>query len=115
MRGTPAAIGDTRISQNNYHYTKTESGWRLTHNILAEEQLGRPLRSTERAGFKNKDRTDLRLENIYVFETREPSYSVEKKKAYLLSKIEELYAQYLDLTREAPVVCPLCNHEIVSD
>ena len=69
MRGREAKVGATRVSDNGYHYTKTESGWRLTHHILMEEKLGRPLKKRERVYFSDGDRTNLVAENLEVKET----------------------------------------------
>lgn len=71
VRGRESEIGDTRTAPNGYHYTKTEDGWRLTHHILAEEALGRPLRENERVYFRDGDRTNLSKDNVQVRETRD--------------------------------------------
>jgi hypothetical protein len=42
-RGKAAKVGDTRVANNGYHYTKTENGWTLTHWLTAEKVLGRPI------------------------------------------------------------------------
>lgn len=65
-RGAPSPIGTVRVSQNGYHYTKTEDCWRLTHHIIAEEALGRPLHANERATFIDGDKTNLKPGNIRV-------------------------------------------------
>jgi hypothetical protein len=63
-RGVASKIGEERIAQNGYSYTKTETGWRLSHHVVAEENLGRPLRPTERVYFADNDRTNLDPDNI---------------------------------------------------
>jgi hypothetical protein len=78
MRGKASSIGDTRVSLNGYHYTRTETGWQLTHRLVAEEKLGRPLRENERIRFVDNDRTNLDSDNIVVYVTKtkkeEPSW-----------------------------------------
>jgi hypothetical protein len=95
-RGVIAQNGDTRISQNGYHYTRTPQGWALTHKLVAEEHLGRKLRHSERVRFKNRDRMDLRWENLSIIEKKQ-TVSNEKKRAQLRAKIEDLQAQLEEL------------------
>lgn len=66
VRGTISALGQTRTSPNGYHYTKTSKGWRLTHHLMMEQSLGRPLKENERVIFKDKDRTNLEMDNIEI-------------------------------------------------
>lgn len=97
-RGQPAQDGDTRTSQNGYMYVKTPQGkWELAHKIVAEvEVLGRELEPDERVRFKDGDRTNLNADNLLIVKVR-PKVSVEKRKAYLMAKIEELQAQLEEL------------------
>jgi hypothetical protein len=105
MGGKRRKIGDTMVSKNGYHYTKVaDSGpkqWRLTHHIIAEEQiLGRPLRGDERVVFVNKDeRLNLNPSNIKVMERGTSSKA--RRMSQLEARIEELQAE-LRLLRESP-------------
>jgi len=67
MRGRRSQVGDTRVSLNGYHYTRTEDKWELTHRLIAEEKLGRPLAEDERIRFADNDRTNLDPDNIVVY------------------------------------------------
>jgi hypothetical protein len=90
-RGQQAAVGETRVSQNGYHYTKTPQGWRLTHQLVLEHKLGRELAQDERCRFEDGDRTNLSPENLNVYKKR--GQSKGKRRAWLESKIEELQAE----------------------
>ena len=90
-RGKEATIGDTRVSPNGYHYTRTEAGWRLSHHIVAEEMLGRPLNDGERVRFKSKNKLDLSEDNIEV--VLKGKTSLRRRKAQLEARIEELQAE----------------------
>lgn len=96
MRGQASKLGDTRIAPNKYHYTKTETGWRLTHHIVAEKVLGRPLRYNERVAFKDSDRANLEPNNIVV--TQKGVASKEQRKARIRARIAELTAQLEELS-----------------
>lgn len=96
-RGKQASIGDERTSQNGYLYIKTPQGWRLKHQIILEEKLGRPLADNERCCFEDGDRTNLDPENLSVY--IKASQTRGKRKAWLEAKIEELQAE-LDLLSE---------------
>jgi|SRR5215831_10146877 len=98
-RGRKAEVGDTNIAQNGYHYTRTAEGWVLTHRLIAEEKLGRPLLENERIKFKDKDRTNLNPDNIIVFTGKEASKS--RQIARLNARIEELTAQRDALLEES--------------
>lgn len=99
-RGQAAVIGDERWSPNGYHYTKTKSGWQLTHRMLMEEKLGRPLLPTERVVFKNSNRRDVRIENLVLTEVKTDLKKMRQKLATIQDKIRELQAQEQD-TKEA--------------
>lgn len=91
-RGTTSEEGATNVSANGYHYTKQNGKFRLTHHILAEQMLGRPLNNeTELARFKNGDRTDLRPENIEVIPKNK--VSIRKRLAVVESRLQELEAE----------------------
>lgn len=90
-RGQTSAIGDQTVSKNGYHYTRTETGWRLTHHLIAEKNLGRGLRENERVSFRNGNRRDLHPDNILV--TEKGKASVRARMARLTAKIEELQAE----------------------
>lgn len=99
MRGKRANVGDTRVSPNGYHYTRTAKEWRLTHHIIAEEQLiRRPLREDERVEFVGKNKLDLTPENIRV--VSKGRASLRRRKAALEERIRELKAELEALNAE---------------
>ena len=69
-RGQAVEIGATRIAKNGYHYTKVEDEkgkphWKLTHWIVAEQMLGRPLRPDDKVTFIGS-KSDLSPSNIKI-------------------------------------------------
>lgn len=94
-RGKPSKVGDTRISRNGYHYTRTETGWELTHRLVIERKLGRRLSPEERVRFVNGDRADRSSDNLEVYRIKERSK--EQRRARIESRIEELQAQLEEL------------------
>lgn len=96
-RGNASPVGATRVSANGYHYTKTEDGWRLTHHLLAEEKLGRPLEDNERVYFVDKDRTNLSKDNVEVKETVDQT---EKRIADLRARIRRDQDELNELLRK---------------
>lgn len=97
-RGRAAQPGDTNVSANGYHYTRTDVAWRLTHHLVAEEKLGRALRSDERVTFADGDRTNLHRDNIVV--RAKGSTSTKTKRARIEARIAELQAQLEELDDE---------------
>lgn len=99
-RGKAAEVGATRVSQNGYHYTKTEKdGWRLTHHLTAEKMLGRPLRDDEMVKIQNKKEPyDNGGGNIEVIIKR--TSSLRKRKAVLEAKIAEAQGELESINRE---------------
>lgn len=97
-RGKNAKVGDTRVAANGYHYTKTETAWRLTHHIVAEKALRRPLEQGERVTFIDNDRTNLKASNIKV--TKMGGGSLERREAQLEARIEELQAELHDVREQ---------------
>lgn len=89
-RGKPSNVGDINISANGYSYTRTETGWRLTHHIIAEEKLGRTIESDETVRFVDGDRNNLSPDNIIV----------TKRKTSLRGKIARIDAQIMELQAE---------------
>lgn len=97
-RGKAAGVGDTRTAKNGYHYTKTESGWRLTHHLTAEKMLGRPLKDNEIVQFKGSKLNYDDPDNIRIIVKR--TSSLRKRKAQLEAKIEELQAELDQVNKE---------------
>lgn len=89
-----AAVGATNVAQNGYHYTKTKDGWRLTHHLIAEKQLGRPLRKGERVYFIDNDRANLDPDNI---EVRSQKVTKEDKILLIKEKIARLQDELAEL------------------
>lgn len=95
-KGLAADIGATRISQNGYHYTKTPTGWILTHRLVIEKQLGRLLHPDERIRFLDGDRTNISVDNLEVRIVKQTK-SKEALKAQIQSKIDDLQARLEEL------------------
>lgn len=97
-RGKKSKVGDTRVAPNGYHYTRTTTGWELTHRLVAEKELGRALTPEERVRFIDGDRSNRDPDNLEVYEIKQASK--EKKKARIEARIEELQAQLQELELE---------------
>jgi hypothetical protein len=95
-RGQSSKVGDTRVSPNGYHYTRTDKEWRLTHHLLAEKKLGRLLNKDERVIFVDGKRSNLSPDNLKVIV--KGSGSVARQRARLTARINELTAQLNELT-----------------
>lgn len=96
-RGKAASPGDTNVAKNGYHYTRTEERWVLTHHLLAEQNLGRPLRPDEQAYFLDGDRRNLVAENVG---TRPKRTNGSRRKGQLYARIEQLMAEFIELDPE---------------
>jgi hypothetical protein len=95
MRGEVSAIGDKRITQNRYHQTRTEEGWRYDHHLIAEQALGRPLLKDERVKFIDGDKNNLKPSNLLV--TPKKKGSKNARRAMLEAKIAELQLELDEL------------------
>lgn len=95
-RGQRAEVGATRVAPNGYHYTKVEIGWRLTHHIVAEQVLGRPIKTDEElVRFIDGKRHNLAPNNIEVVPRK--TGSLRRRKAVIEARIEELQAELAEL------------------
>jgi hypothetical protein len=86
-----------RIAPNGYSYTKTEEGQKLTHHIVAEAKLGRPLHTNERAIFVDRDRTNLDPKNIHV--VKKGSKSIRARMTVIEERMRELKYEYEQLAK----------------
>lgn len=96
-RGNPAKVGDTNISDNGYHYTRTAEGWRLTHHIIAEAKYNRKIDKDVTVRFVDGDRRNLNQDNIII----KPIVVKDTRKKILQRRIRELKAE-LDLLEMEP-------------
>lgn len=92
-----APDGATRVAKNGYQYTKANGKWELSHRLLAEKILGRPLRKGERVIFIDGDRTNIIEENIQIQATESTK---ENRIAYLRHKIRTFQQELEDLLGE---------------
>lgn len=102
-RGQNADVGAKRISQNGYEYVKVQDagegkpGWKLTHHVIAERKLGRPIRTDERVTFKDGKRSNLNPDNIVVVEKGKGSQ--RRRLAQIEARIQELQAERDEIIR----------------
>jgi hypothetical protein len=96
-RGRNAHEGDTMISQNGYHYTRTATKWRLTHHLVAEKKLGRPIAPDEQVYFVDKNRKNFDPANI---EVRIKYTRPTKREGQLWARIVPLVDEYIELKGE---------------
>lgn len=88
-RGKASKDGTTNVSANGYHYTKQNGRFRLTHHILAEEKLGRPINTeVEVIRFKDRDKTNLSPDNIEVIPKGKASVRAR------LARVNAMIAEY---------------------
>lgn len=98
-RGRASNVGDTMVTANGYHNTRTEDGWRATHILVVEEEIGRKLLAGETVRFKDGDRKNLSPDNLILLPPG-GSKTVEARIAKLEAKIHELQEQLKDLYNE---------------
>lgn len=101
-RGSDAAIGTEKVSQNGYRYRKVQLAdktckWELVSRLIAEERLGRPLESDEYATFIDGDKENLDPANIIV--RIRGRASLTKRLAQVEARIAEYIAIRDDLKR----------------
>jgi hypothetical protein len=89
-RGRKSVIGDTNVAKNGYHYIRTDTGWRLTHHVIAEEKLGREIKYGETVRFVDGNRDNLTPENVTVVPVR----------SSLRGRIAKIEAQIMELEGE---------------
>jgi len=97
-KGVAAAIGDTFVNQNGYHHTKTETGWKATHVINMEEEIGRPLLPHEYVKFIDGDRRNLCIGNLEL-RTRGDRKGPQARIDTIDAQIEELQAEREELVK----------------
>lgn len=102
-KGVAAPVGTRRKTQNGYWTTKTEVGWRYDHQLVAEEELGRPLERDEDVRFKDKDKDNLDPDNLEVITTirKIPRLTSLNKIRNRLDKVEEKFMEEVQQIRTA--------------
>jgi hypothetical protein len=90
-RGKPSPNGSVHVAKNKYHYTKVDGKWRLTHHLVMEKRIERPLHDYESVRFIDGDRTNLAPYNLKL---------VRKQEASLLHRIEAIDAKIEELRLE---------------
>lgn len=108
VRGQTAEIGDTRIADNGYHYTKVDpeehpeapNGWILTHWLTVEKTLGRHVNpEIEQVRFVDKKakRDPYGAAGIQIIQKKKSS--IRHRKAVVERKIDELQAELVELNK----------------
>lgn len=103
-RGQASKVGDTNVSDNGYHYTRIATGWKLTHHIIAEKALGRPITADETVRFADGNRKNLSPDNIVV----------TTRKTSLKGRIAVLDARIMELTNERDRLQALYEKQVSS-
>ncbi len=94
-RGKASKVGDQRVAKNGYHYTRTVEGWRLTHHIIAEDTLKRPLKPDEMVRFKDGKRWNLNPDNIIIIQ--KGNGALNRRRAQIEAQIQGLQAELADI------------------
>lgn len=100
-RGKAAKIGDTYVSANGYHHTRTASGWILTHRKIAQDRLGRALSKDEYVAFADGNRENLDPKNIVIRQRNsDKGKSIRSRIRQKKARIEELQEEVKFLEEE---------------
>jgi len=101
-RGSTAVVGQTRVAQNGYHYTKVEErGWVLTHWLTMEKKLGRlidPAKEQVRFVSKAAKRDPYDVSGLVLVKKR--TSSQRKRLAVIEDRIRELEAEAAYIRKE---------------
>ena len=82
------------------HPNADSKGWILEHRLLMSQHIGRPLIDNENVHHINGDRQDNRIENLELWNTKQPKgQRIENKIQYALEILEQ-YAPQLITTKE---------------
>lgn len=93
-RGQRAAVGDTKVNDNGYQYTKTEDrGWVGTHQLMMEALVGRQLLPGEYVAFKSSNKLDFSSDNLELRRKGDKKTSINHRLAQIEARIEELEAE----------------------
>lgn len=93
-RGQRAAVGDTKVNDNGYQYTKTEDrGWVGTHQLAMEELIGRQLLPGEYVSFNSNDKLNFSEANLTLRRKGDKKTSINHRLAQIEARIEELEAE----------------------
>ena len=77
------------------HPNSDTKGWIAEHRLVMSEHLGRPLADGENVHHKNGDRLDNRLENLELWNTKQPKgQKIEDKIEYAIEILNQ-YAPHL--------------------
>lgn len=77
-RNAPVAVGTTALRPDGYVRIKMGPGdWQLEHRVVAEREIGRPIRDDENVHHLNGDRADNRPENLVVVDEVEHQHMHE--------------------------------------
>lgn len=66
MRGERSKVGETRVTQNGYHETRTADKWERTARIVMAKYLGRPLGKNEWVRHRDGDKLNHNKDNLYI-------------------------------------------------
>ena len=67
---------------------------------MMEKKLGRPLLPDERVAFKNRDRRDLRVENLVLTKAKTDLKKLKDRKASIEDKIREYQGMLADVEEQ---------------
>ena|SRR5580765_1811364 len=87
-------VGTERKKLNGYTVVKTEDGWEFKHRLVAEDKLGRKLKSYERVVILDGDKANFDPDNIEVRVVKRPN-----EQRALAQRVEDLELEVHELTK----------------